>query len=338
MQYYLELNQPYQEDNTESSFLNFLQSPDYSARVHGAHPDLDEDGYEMPFSPSPLPEAEIQNAHHPQTPRLTFLQMEFLQQETGMDSGSSAGTYLSMSSPTRKSQNVFNFDHEAVASITKQDTELLQKNYNGIDEPDDEAGDVYLNMNSGPKINRSVSHESQENSPVGIKIENVPKLSRTPIHQDNGSSSAAHRHKLIRTVSEIKKHDSGLYSPTACMQTNPNYMIMNSFPRTDEHNYLIRGDAEEIEYSQADQLQYMNCDAVNTISKSIPREYMKEGRYDEEYANLLPTEGYRGRTISEASSGLGSISEETPPENKAKPDFLKSPAKENAILEEPVAA
>ncbi|XP_071519628.1 vascular endothelial growth factor receptor 1-like isoform X1 [Panulirus ornatus] len=337
-QYYLELNQPYQVDNNESSFLNLLQSPDYSAKVHGVHPNLDADGYEMPFSPSPfgvnaLPEAEIQNLH-PQTPRLTSLQMEFIQQETGMDSGSSAGTYLSMSSPTRKNQNVFKFDHEAVASMAMQDNEILQEYCEGIEEP----CDVYLNMDSGPKINRSISHESQQNTPLRISVEDVSEIYTSPNHQDNGSSCVALRHKIIRTVSENEKHDSGLYSPTACMQTNPNYMIMNSFSDTDESNCLTKEDAQDMENCHLDQPQYINYDAVKFTSKSVPREYMKEGRCDEEYVNLLPSEGCRGRTISEASSGLGSIAEETPPESRAKPDYLKSPVMGSPIIEEPVAA
>ncbi|KAG7154155.1 Vascular endothelial growth factor receptor 3-like [Homarus americanus] len=338
--FYLELNQPYQVENTESSFLSLLQSPDYSAKVRDGSPNLDENGYEMPFSPSPcgvvITNEEVHFRPDTHTPRLTPLQMDYLQQEGSVDTEGSASCYLPMSSPSKQSQNVFNFDQETVKSITKRDSEALNENSEETDQVDD---DIYLKMDSKSKTNRSVCYNSRENSPLPVKIEDVPRGHLSSNHQ----GSVSLRHKLVRRASEMEKHDSGLYSPTACMQTNPNYMIMSGFPRTDENNYLTKEDAQEIKTLQADQhhsdqQHYMNFDAVKTTARSLPREYLNEAKSDEEYANLLSPEACRGRTLSESSSGLGSISEGSPPESRIKPDPHKSPVMQSAIMEEPIAA
>ncbi|XP_069946916.1 vascular endothelial growth factor receptor kdr-like isoform X4 [Cherax quadricarinatus] len=337
-QYYLELNEPYQMDNTESSFLNMLQSPDYSSKVRDVSPNHGEDGYEMPFSPSPfesvLSEHEIYNGQHVHTPRQTFAQANFLQQEAEKGSGSSVGAYMSMSSPTRNDQNVFNFDEDTVTSITKRDSEIVPVSFkNGTD------GDLYLKMDSASTPNRLNSQGSRENSPAFVSIGDVPKFQKYP--SQDSRNSVAHRHKLVRRASEMEKHDSGLYSPSVCVQTNPSYMAMNSFLKVDENNYLTSEDAQNMKSSQVNQDQdersYMNYDVMKTTAQSLPKKYLKEQKSEEEYVNLLPGERFRDRTISEDSSGLGSIYEESPPESRAKPDSLKYVMK-NAIIEEPVAA
>nr|XP_045605396.1 vascular endothelial growth factor receptor 1-like isoform X1 [Procambarus clarkii] len=340
-QYYLELNKPYQAENTESSFLSMLQSPDYSSKVRDVSPNIDDEGYEMPFSPSPfqdvLIDGETHNGQRVHTPRLTPLQIDLLQQEVGMTNTGSAGTYLSMSSPTRNNQNVFNFDQETVTSMSNRDNETYSENYD--EETDGVDIDLYLKMDPGstPMSGRSMSGSS-ENSPALINIGDVPKLERFPIKHDPVSL----RHKLVRRASEMEKHDSGMYSPTAYMQTNPSYMTMNSFIKTDENNYLTKEAAKEMKRLQEaqlhDQPEYINYDTMKATAKSLPRRYIKESKSEEEYANLLAGEGVRDRTISEASSGLGSISEESPPEARAKTDSLKYSAMKNAIMEEPVAA
>nr|XP_045605393.1 vascular endothelial growth factor receptor kdr-like [Procambarus clarkii] len=150
-QYYLELDDPYQAENTESSFLSMLQSPHYSSKVRDVSPNIDDEGYEMPFSPSPfqdvLIDGETHNDQRVHTPRLTSLQIDLLQQEAGMTSTSSAGPYLDMSSPARKYQNSFSFDQETVTSPSDQKSETLSEN---CDEETDRAdGDLYLPMAPG---------------------------------------------------------------------------------------------------------------------------------------------------------------------------------------------
>lgn len=313
LQYYLELNQPYQVDNTDSTFLSCLQSPDYSVKVREGSPTVDEDGYELPFSPSPcgavaLPFSDTFEGHLPQTPRHTVLQMAFLENYAG-PAEDSAGTYLSMSTPGPKDQIAFDFDAETVRCITKRDSEAYQQSHDpDADETDGLREVNYLSMDTSSKPSTPLHEES----PV------KPKISL--------------RHKVVRQASEIEKHDSGLYSPTA-LQNNPNYMMMNSFLKTDESNYLTREDAFDLKKDGGDP-EYMNYDTVKKVTgnNTLPRNYPKEGATDAEYANLLLNSESRGRTISEASSGVGSLPGESPPA------FSGKPIMGDAIMEEPVAA
>nr|XP_045605400.1 vascular endothelial growth factor receptor kdr-like [Procambarus clarkii] len=228
-QYYLELNKPYQAENTESSFLSMLQSPDYSSKVRDVSPNIDDEGYEMPFSPSPfqdvLIDGETHNGQRVHTPRLTPLQIDLLQQGTGMTSPSLIKTSFSMSSLKKNNENVFIFDQETIISVKKSDEALA----NTEEESD---ADSYLKMGPGLTPNTTVSYGSRENSPL-VRIGEVPKPERAPRNQSNGNFGIV-RHKLVHSTSEMEKSDSGVHSPTAYMQTNPGYVNIRSFPKMGE--------------------------------------------------------------------------------------------------------
>lgn len=298
-QYYLELNQPYQVDNTDSTFLSQMQSPDYSLKVREGSPTVDHQGYEVPFSPSPCGAVPLP-FDKPLTPRHTALQMSYLQSVQGLDDPSA--NYMAMSTPGHKEQVAFDFDSDTVRCITKRDSEALQEDYGFGEGGVDGHSEVnYLSMDS-----------SKPSSPSEEERLLNPNVSLRP--------------KMVRQASEMEKHDSGLYSPTA-MQNNPSYMMMNSFLKTDENNYLSREDACDL---SKDCPEYINYSGVKKV-KPLPREYPKEGSSEVEYTNLLGGDA-RGRTVSEASSGLGSISEESPPESRGNHVIRE------AILEEPIAA
>nr|XP_027213085.1 vascular endothelial growth factor receptor 1-like [Penaeus vannamei] len=298
-QYYLELNQPYQVDNTDSTFLSQMQSPDYSLKVREGSPTVDHQGYEVPFSPSPCGAVPLP-FDKPLTPRHTALQMSYLQSVQGLEDPSA--NYMAMSTPGHKEQVAFDFDSDTVRCITKRDSEALQEDYGFGEGGVDGHSEVnYLSMDS-----------SKPSSPSEEERLLNPNVSLRP--------------KMVRQASEMEKHDSGLYSPTA-MQNNPSYMMMNSFLKTDENNYLSREDACDL---SKDCPEYINYSGVKKV-KPLPREYPKEGSSEVEYTNLLGGDA-RGRTVSEASSGLGSISEESPPESRGNHVIRE------AILEEPIAA
>ncbi|XP_042875758.1 vascular endothelial growth factor receptor 1-like [Penaeus japonicus] len=295
-QYYLELNQPYQVDNTESTFLSRLQSPDYSVKVREGSPTVDHQGYEVPFSPSPFGAAAMPFSE-PLTPRHTTLQMNYLQNLENPEDPS--GTYMAMSTPGHKEQIAFDFDTDTVRCITKRDSEALEQEYENGAEGQSEVN--YLSMDS-----------SKPSTPA--EEERLLK------------ANVALRPNVVRQASEMEKHDSGLYSPTA-MQNNPSYMMMNSFLKTDENNYLTREDAYDLKKTDP---EYINYNSLKK-AKPLPKEYPKGGGSEAEYTNLLGNEP-RGRTVSEASSGLGSIAEDSPPEVRG------NQVMREAIMEEPVAA
>lgn len=306
-QHYLDLNQEYQMENTASTFVHSLQSPDYTAKIREKHSCQDLDGYEMPFSPSPLGAMALPYGHEEmQSSRMTPLQMHYMHNGDRVDGTSTDGSvYLPMSSPTKSIQNAFNFDDEVVNSITKRDSDIQQcARHLSDEECHDESN--YLHMESSPNPDKSPSLTLQGNNVVPL------------------------RPKLVRTASQMEKHDSGLYSPTANMQNNPNYMIMDNFLSTDENNYLTK----EIYNSYNDKgHNYINIgdDKLKTFQKESVRDSTPNG----EYANILPNGNCKRRTISETSSGLGSISEESSPEYRDKPDSLKSSTMES-VMEEPI--
>ncbi|XP_068247651.1 LOW QUALITY PROTEIN: vascular endothelial growth factor receptor kdr-like [Palaemon carinicauda] len=305
-QHYLELNQECQMENTASTFLNSLQSPDYSAKIREKVPNQDQDGYEMPFSPSPLGATALPHCLDAmQSSRLTPLQMQFVYNSDRVDgtSNDEAGSiYLPMSSPTKSIQNVFNFDEDVVDSMTKRDSDI-QQCIKHFSEGECLNERQYLHMQSSPNPDKSPSLVLQGNNM---------------------------RHKLVRTISQMEKHDSGLYSPTANVQNNPNYMIMDNFFGTDENNYLSK---DIYNSCNGKEHSYINVD--DEKFKAFQRDYVKDATSNGEYANLLPNESCKRRTVSEASSGLGSISEESSPEYKDKPDSFKSSTMES-VMEEPI--
>ncbi|KAK3869901.1 hypothetical protein Pcinc_024815 [Petrolisthes cinctipes] len=346
-QYYLELNKPYLEDNPETSFLDKFQSQDYSAKVPetSSEMDLDMDGYEMPFSPSPfgavaLPPVEALGGMS-LTPRLTPLQMEYIQQNSAVSSpgivDEADGVYLPMSSPSRKSASVFNFDQEAVTFIAQRDSRLMQEgdwvDKRGTDE-------VYLSMNPESNSPKSVTTELQQHSPGGVRLASMSEETRS--NKENyvnssislATSPISFRQKLIRQTSDREKHDSGVYSPTALMQTNPSYVLMNGFPKTDENNYISKDDNDM--KKNIENPKYENLHQVKDVGCPVNRDYLKESKTSEEYVNLLPSDMNRNRTVSEASSGLGSINEESPPLTRENP--WKSSIRADAIIEESALA
>lgn len=283
-------------DNTESTFLSRLQSPDYSVKVREGSPTVDHQGYEVPFSPSPFGAAAMPFSE-PLTPRHTTLQMNYLQNLENPEDPS--GTYMAMSTPGHKEQIAFDFDTDTVRCITKRDSEALEQEYENGAEGQSEVN--YLSMDS-----------SKPSTPA--EEERLLK------------ANVALRPNVVRQASEMEKHDSGLYSPTA-MQNNPSYMMMNSFLKTDENNYLTREDAYDLKKTDP---EYINYNSLKK-AKPLPKEYPKGGGSEAEYTNLLGNEP-RGRTVSEASSGLGSIAEDSPPEVRG------NQVMREAIMEEPVAA
>ncbi|KAK7068305.1 hypothetical protein SK128_026675 [Halocaridina rubra] len=302
----LELNTPYQNENNASTFLNQLQSPDYNAKVRELSPNLDEDGYEMPFSPNacgamamPVPQIS--------SPRLTPLQMQYQTNNTD----ESKSVYIPMSSPTKTSLNVFNFDKETVDAIEKRDSEIQD-----YEENKSMAG-------TPQETNYLFMHK---NSPAPL----TPVTPVTPVSSGNNVFSNTDiplRPKGIRGLTLMNKHDSGLYSPTAYMQNNPQYVIPGPLGKTDENNYLTKDGCQDIFHDNKP--NYINADC-----KSLPRNYTRQTS-DGEYANLVPNGHGRGRTLSETSSGLGSISEESSPDMREKFEYMKSSVMEPAILEEP---
>ncbi|XP_064103407.1 LOW QUALITY PROTEIN: uncharacterized protein LOC135213359 [Macrobrachium nipponense] len=306
-QHYLDLNQEYQMENTASTFVHSLQSPDYTAKIREKHSCQDQDGYEMPFSPSPLgAEALPYSLEATRSPRMTPLVMHYMYNGDRVDGSTTDGSvYVPMSSPTKSIQNVFDFDEEVVSAITKRDSDIEQC-MRGLSDKECHDENNYLHMESSPNPDKSPSLTLQGNSIVPL------------------------RHKLLRTASQMEKHDSGLYSPTANIQNNPNYMIMDNFLSTDENNYLTK----DICNSYNDKgHNYINIgdDKLKTFQKESVRDSTLNG----EYANILPNGNCKRRTISETSSGLGSISEESSPEYRDKPDSLKSSTMES-VMEEPI--
>ncbi|XP_042873216.1 vascular endothelial growth factor receptor kdr-like isoform X2 [Penaeus japonicus] len=100
-QYFLELNQPYQSDQTESAFLSRLQSPDYSAKVHEGRP----------------------HAQH------SAVDTRRLQKPEGTHD--SSGTCLSMAASTPDRRRPVGFGAGASSCITQWDS-----NADGQEEPD----------------------------------------------------------------------------------------------------------------------------------------------------------------------------------------------------------
>ena len=290
--------------------MNFIQSPDYTAKIRERNPNIDQDGYEMPFSPSPFGAAALPlSCESIRSPRLTPLQLDYINNGDIVDGilvDEGGASYVPMSSPSATSQSVFNFDKEAVDSMAKRDSEI--QSYEGTFNDDEGIReDTYLSMQSTPSSDKSPN----------LILQNC----NTPL-----------RHKAVRTASQIGKHDSGLYSPTANMQSNPQYILMGNCLKTDENNYLTK---DEYTAHRDSEHNYINIDDDKLIFKPFQKDYINNSTCSGEYANLLPNGTCRGRTISEASSGLGSISEESPPEYRSQPNSLKSSAMES-VIEEPL--
>nr|WOX59906.1 receptor tyrosine kinase PVR1 [Gecarcinus lateralis] len=301
-QNYIQLTEPYQHDTTCSEFLDLLPSQDYSSKVRRTSLPLTEDGYEMPFSPGVPPQLMVCGDRQSTASRLTSRQMEYLQTVATEDSSSS---YLPMSADRKDGRTVFDFDNETVASLM-----------GSRDEQDSNGDDLYLRMDKttpqrspAPNIPDGTTSKGREESPRRLVLKSV-------------SSQGSQGGGRIRGVT---RHDSGIYSPTVMTQTNPSYMDMTSLPPADDHNY-VNNNKETLD---ANSCAYEN---FNPAAHVKARDYLTDGKCKQEYANLLPKDTGRNRTLSDSSSGMGSIEEDSPPRQRGGSALKTPPSLEEAMV------
>ncbi|KAG0724706.1 Vascular endothelial growth factor receptor 3 [Chionoecetes opilio] len=155
----------------------------------------------------------------------------------------------------------------------------------------------------GDGLRRASRFTSPEGNPVGevgffepTDVRRVPKEQKAPqARHSRAPSQQSHRGHHP----ELTKHDSGVYSPTILQtQTNPGYMAMGALLPTDDDNYI------NTEAREAKSQVYANCGADSRVKA---RNYLADGKYGTEYANLLPQDSRHDRTESETSSGISSI-------------------------------
>lgn len=262
-----------------------MPSQDYSAKVRETSPQLTEDGYEMPFSPGVPPQQMVPGARQsmasPQ--RFTSRQMEYMQTVGAEDS---AGSYLPMSADRTDNRTVFDFDNETVAFLTGR----RDKEANG--------GDLYMRMDKltpqqspAPDTPNKTVSKSREESPRRLVLKSISSVS---------SQGGGRHHPLT-------KHDSGVYSPTVMTQTNPGYMSMTPLMPAYDHNNYVNSNMVKPEVNGC-----ANANIEPTAERKA-RDYMADGKNVSEYANLLPQDSGRGRSLSDSSSGIGSIKDDSPP-------------------------
>lgn len=277
-----------------------LPSQDYSTKVSGICQQLTEDGYEMPFSPGVAPQLLVTGDRQSiaSSSRLTTRQIEYMQTATE----DSAGSYLPMSADRTDHRTVFDFDNETVACL--------------IGRPDEqEANDAYLRMDKitpqqspGPDTPNGIDSKNREESPRRLVLKSVSSFSS----QGGGKNRS------------VRRHDSGVYSPTVMAQTNPNYMSMIPLMSAEDHNYTNNN------IDNADPNGSVNANTDSAAQKG--RNYLDDDSTPSEYVNLLPQKSGSGRTLSESSSGVGSIKDDSPPRERAGSVFKAPPAMQEAMV------
>ncbi|CAL4182149.1 unnamed protein product, partial [Meganyctiphanes norvegica] len=272
-QYYLDLNQPYQFENTASTFLARLASPDYAARNRESTPtSIDLEGYEIPSDPAASA-----------MPLLVGTYGGPIQPFASTDS--SAGAYIPMCSsigspsPT-KSDVPFNFDTKEYSNDNTQidqiqihtfDKEPLRED-EGLSEYSPFTEEAYIVMEQS---NNDTDAENKTKQRLCLDLKNPPRAKHT-------------------------RHDSGVYSPTTppSLQTNPSYMTM-SFSNIDENKNITKNELSQ--KSETNKPPYLNLKDTTEI--------MKYPGYGNIYQEDHPTSDKRSRSGSEVSSGVGSIIE-----------------------------
>ncbi|XP_050691349.1 vascular endothelial growth factor receptor 1-like isoform X2 [Eriocheir sinensis] len=298
-QNYIQLTEPYQQDNSTSEFLDLLPSQDYCNKVRETSPALTEDGYEMPFSPGVAPQVTVVSSDRQSAAvRFTSRQMEYIQNAAAEDSN---GSYLPMSADRPDRRSVFDFDKEAVAGLLGT-----------RDEQNSNVEDTYLRMDKTTP-QPSPAPDSPDSTPAKVSKESPRRLVLE--RSTSQGSQGGGRHQ------PVTKHDSGVYSPTVLAQTNPSYMTMSSVLSSDDDSVNNNNNKVTIE------------DETRAFANHLKgREYAADGKDKAEYINLLPQDSGRKRTLSESSSGVGSIEEESPPRQRGGSVFRNPPIMEEGMV------